>query len=315
MRLERRRWTGSRLVNRGVADRRHPRRPRPRLRADRVRARPAAVRQHGRRGRARAGAGPRVAQRQAVGAHARAVPRAGPRGSRQVVARGLRNSQGFDWQPGTRHTRRQPITGRAASTGRRATTRSTRSSPAATTAGRRSIGDDTGGGRFTAPLRVYRDAIAPSGATFVSRRGSRWTGDFLLAALRGTQLRRLVLRDGRVVADRPLLAGTVRAPAHGRRRPGRLPLRAHQQPRRPRLPDRDRRPHPAGTSSRRPALPASLSSRAVSRGRRSAGAEAAFRAAPRHLRRRPPLPRSALPRGRGRTVVRASVGDPPAGAH
>ena len=67
------------------------------------------------------------------------------------------------------------------------------------------IGADTGGGRFTAPLRVYRDPIAPSGATFVSRPGSRWTGDYLLAALRGSQLRRLVLRNGRVIRDRSLL--------------------------------------------------------------------------------------------------------------
>src|SRR5215211_5879464 len=65
----------------------------------------------------------------------------------------------------------------------------------------------TGDGRFIAPLRVYRAPIAPSGATFVSRRGSRWTGDFLFAALRGEQLRRLVRRDGRVVRDQSLLFG------------------------------------------------------------------------------------------------------------
>ena len=38
-----------------------------------------------------------------------------------------------------------------------------------------------------------------------TRRGSAWTGDFVFAALRGMQLRRLELRDGRVVADHRLL--------------------------------------------------------------------------------------------------------------
>ena len=72
----------------------------------------------------------------------------------EVVARGLRNSQGFDWEPGAAGSSR-PITGRAASTGRRATTRSTRSSPAATTAGRRPSATTRAAGRFSAPLRVY----------------------------------------------------------------------------------------------------------------------------------------------------------------
>ena len=41
----------------------------------------------------------------------------------------------------------------------------------------------------------------------MTRPGSRWTGDYLLAALRGEQLRRLELRDGRVVRDVPMLVG------------------------------------------------------------------------------------------------------------
>ena len=56
--------------------------------------------------------------------------------------------------------------------------------------------------RFGPELRVYREAIAPSGATFVTRRGSRWTGDYLLAALRGQQLRRLTFDGDRVVGSR-----------------------------------------------------------------------------------------------------------------
>jgi aldose sugar dehydrogenase len=49
--------------------------------------------------------------------------------------------------------------------------------------------------------------IAPSGGTFLRRRGSTWRGSFVFASLRGEQLRRLVFRDGRVVADRALLTG------------------------------------------------------------------------------------------------------------
>jgi glucose/arabinose dehydrogenase len=124
----------------------------------------------------------------------------------EVVARGLRNSQGFDWEPAS---------GRIVATdhgpsgfdGPEGYDEVNAIVPGGNYGWPQAIGDDTGGGRYTAPLRVYRAAIAPSGATFVSRRGSRWTGDFLLAALRGTQLRRLELRDGRVVADRLLLSG------------------------------------------------------------------------------------------------------------
>lgn len=56
-----------------------------------------------------------------------------------------------------------------------------------------------------APLRVYRRPIAPSDATFLHHRGSAWTGDYVLAALRGTELRRLHIRHGRVTAEHPLL--------------------------------------------------------------------------------------------------------------
>jgi glucose/arabinose dehydrogenase len=38
----------------------------------------------------------------------------------------------------------------------------------------------------------------------VTRRGSTWSGSFIFACLRGEQLRRLALRHGRVVVDRPL---------------------------------------------------------------------------------------------------------------
>jgi len=61
---------------------------------------------------------------------------------------------------------------------------------------------------FIAPVRLYAEPLAPSGATFVRRPGSAWTGDFIFACLRGEQLRRLVVRGGAVVGEEALLEGT-----------------------------------------------------------------------------------------------------------
>jgi glucose/arabinose dehydrogenase len=123
-----------------------------------------------------------------------------------VVATGLRNTQGFDWEPGTR---RMIATdhGPSGFDGPEGYDEVNEIMPGGNYGWPAVIGDATGGGRFIGPLRVYPAPVAPSGATFVSRPGSRWTGDFLFAALRGTQLRRLVLRDGAVVRDESLLFG------------------------------------------------------------------------------------------------------------
>jgi glucose/arabinose dehydrogenase len=67
------------------------------------------------------------------------------------------------------------------------------------------IGTDHEG--FDAPLRVYEEAIAPAGATFVGREGSAWTGDYLFATLRGETLYRLRLRGGRIAEQELLLEG------------------------------------------------------------------------------------------------------------
>jgi glucose/arabinose dehydrogenase len=121
-----------------------------------------------------------------------------------IIATGLRNSQGFDWQPGTGRLIANDH-GPSGFDGPEGYDEIDAIVEGGNYGWPEVIGDDTGGGRFTAPLRVYRDPIAPSGATFVSRPGSRWTGDYLLAALRGEQLRRLVLRGAVVVRDQPLL--------------------------------------------------------------------------------------------------------------
>lgn len=124
----------------------------------------------------------------------------------RIVAGGLRNSQGFDWQP---RTGRLIATdhGPSGFDGPEGYDEVDAIVPGGNYGWPQAIGFDTGGGLFRAPLRVYIEAIAPSGATFVSRPGSRWTGDYLFAALRGTQLRRLVLRGTRVIRDEPLLIG------------------------------------------------------------------------------------------------------------
>jgi glucose/arabinose dehydrogenase len=63
------------------------------------------------------------------------------------------------------------------------------------------FGDDHEG--FDAPLRVYEEAIAPSGAAFVE--GSAWDGDFVFATLRGESLRRLRFEGDEITVDEPLL--------------------------------------------------------------------------------------------------------------
>jgi glucose/arabinose dehydrogenase len=205
MRLERRRWTGTRLAD-------------PVLLVDGIRAGP--VHDSGRiafgpdrRLYVSTGDGgePALAQDPAAlnGKLLALTPRRyrGPGHAHpHIVAMGLRNSQGFDWQPGTRRLIANDH-GPSGFDGPEGYDEVDEIVQGGNYGWPQAIGDDTGGGRFTAPLRVYPDPIAPSGATFVSRPGSRWTGDYVLAALRGEQLRRLVLRGGRVVRDQPLLQG------------------------------------------------------------------------------------------------------------
>lgn len=117
---------------------------------------------------------------------------------------GHRNPQGFDWQPGTRRlisTEHGPSGGDGPQGFDEVNE---------IVAGRdygwpQAIGSDHAG--FAAPLRVYEEAIAPSGATFVTRAGSAWTGDYLFANLRGENLRRLRFAGRRITVDEPLLEG------------------------------------------------------------------------------------------------------------
>lgn len=122
----------------------------------------------------------------------------GDGGRPEVLTLGHRNPQGFDWQPGSDRLI-------ATEHGQQALDEVNE-----IRAGRNYGWPEVEGadhGRFAAPLRVYEQTIAPSGAAFVTAEGSRWRGDYLLAGLAGEQLRRLRFDGDRVVLDRPLLEG------------------------------------------------------------------------------------------------------------
>lgn len=58
-----------------------------------------------------------------------------------------------------------------------------------------------------APAKLWQDTIAPSGMAFAKTPGSAWTGNILVAALKGTSLRRLTLDGTRVTDEEVLLDG------------------------------------------------------------------------------------------------------------
>jgi glucose/arabinose dehydrogenase len=129
----------------------------------------------------------------------------GAGGRPEIISLGHRNPQGFDWEPGSRRlvaTEHGPTEGVDGPDGYDEVNLIVKGGNYGWP---RVYGFDQAG--FNAPLRVYRQPLAPSGGTFVSRRGSAWTGNFLFAALRGEQLRRLVFREGHIVAEHPLFRG------------------------------------------------------------------------------------------------------------
>lgn len=118
----------------------------------------------------------------------------------RIVSRGHRNPQGLDWQPGT---------GRLVATEHGQTgcdevnvirQGGNYGWPDADCRGQRQAG-------FRAPIVLYEAGIAPSGATFASRPGSRWSGDFLVAGLRGEQISRVVFDGRRVNRVVPMFRG------------------------------------------------------------------------------------------------------------
>jgi glucose/arabinose dehydrogenase len=123
-----------------------------------------------------------------------------------VIASGLRNPQGFDWQPrsGTLIANDHGPTG---FDGPEGYDEVNQINPGGNYGWPNVIGSQTQSGRYVAPLRVYRQPIAPSGGAFVRQQGSTWSGDYVLAALRGESLIRLRIVAGRITEEQPLLQG------------------------------------------------------------------------------------------------------------
>lgn len=116
-----------------------------------------------------------------------------------VVSRGHRNPQGFDWEPGTGRLYEDEH-GQVGNDEINLIHRGANYGWPLLEGGERRSG-------FTGPLTTYSPSIAPSGATFVRRDGSAWTGDYLVGALRGEQIRRLRFSGSRVTRNEALFAG------------------------------------------------------------------------------------------------------------
>jgi glucose/arabinose dehydrogenase len=125
----------------------------------------------------------------------------------EVYSKGHRNPQGFDWQDGrlisTEH-------GPSGGDGPQGFDEVNHVREGGNYGWPEAIGTDHDG--FDAPLRVYEEAIAPAGATFLEG-DSAWRGDFLFTVLRGEALYRLRLRGDQITAEEKLLDGD-----HGRLR-------------------------------------------------------------------------------------------------
>ena len=117
-----------------------------------------------------------------------------------VISTGHRNPQGLDWQPRT---------GRLFSTehgpsgfdGPSCCDELNAIEQGGNYAWPRFGDDQPPGAR---PAHLWQGTIAPSGMAFVTRGDSAWTGDVLVAALRGTSLRRLSV-DGREATEEEVL--------------------------------------------------------------------------------------------------------------
>ena len=116
----------------------------------------------------------------------------------EVLTLGHRNPQGFDWQPGSGLLV-------ADEHGNSGNDEVNAIRPERNYGWPEAEGEDHEG--FEPPVALYEDAIAPSGATFVSLRGSEWTGDYLIGALVGEQIRRVSFDGDRVTGDEALFEG------------------------------------------------------------------------------------------------------------
>ena len=114
----------------------------------------------------------------------------------EIVSKGHRNVQGLDWEPGSD---RLVITEFGPDSDDEVNVIEKGGNY-----GWPDAQGDEGAPEFEEPVVNYEDVIAPSGATFVSVKGSAWTGNFVFAALRGEHLRRVTI-DGKT--DEALFEG------------------------------------------------------------------------------------------------------------
>ena len=116
-----------------------------------------------------------------------------------MISLGYRNVQGFDWEPGSGRlvaTEYGPDSDDELNVIRKG----------------RNYGwpeaqGGEGGRGFTPAVVTYDQVIAPSGGSFVTTRGSEWTGSFLFGALVGQQIRRVELKGGKATVDEALFEG------------------------------------------------------------------------------------------------------------
>lgn len=124
-------------------------------------------------------------------------------GAPRIVSIGHRNPQGLDWQPGsdrlfvTEH-------GPSGDGGPSCCDEVNVVRQGGNALWPQFGSDQQGEG---APEQLWQDTIAPSGSTFVSLPDSAWTGDYLVAALLGTSLRRLEVDGPRIGDEEVLLDG------------------------------------------------------------------------------------------------------------
>jgi aldose sugar dehydrogenase len=115
----------------------------------------------------------------------------------EIVSLGHRNPQGFDWMPGSDRlisTEHGPSGG----DGPQGFDEINEIEAGNNYGWPEVYGEDHGD--FTAPLKVYDEAVAPSGATF-------FRGDYYFATLRGETLYRLDFENGRIAGEDALLQG------------------------------------------------------------------------------------------------------------
>ena len=127
----------------------------------------------------------------------------------EVVSSGHRNPQGFGWQPATDDLYENEHGPEGFDEINLIEQNGNYGWPDA-------VGPEDEG--FISPLTTYEESIAPSGATFVTLPGSEWSGDYLVGALVGEQIRRLRFDGTDVTIDEALFEdelGRVRTVVEG----------------------------------------------------------------------------------------------------